>query len=78
MDEGWKYRQDIGVWVDADDMETAMMTGHQIPMPAQGAKRPQQPERRPRPRKTPDPGKRKPRPMTKKCDIETGEDMKGE
>lgn len=52
---GWRYRRDIGAWVDATSPACLMVD-------------PAPPQSKPRPA----------RPMTKKMDIETGEDMKGE
>lgn len=54
---GWVYRRDLGVWVDADDQESLMVGS--APKPGPTAPKP------------------KPRPISKKHDRETGEDMKG-
>lgn len=67
--EGWRYRRDLGVWVDADNPSALMVASGSL---IHGAG-PQ-----PRPPNPPAPDKPRPRPASKKFDIETGEDMKGE
>jgi hypothetical protein len=62
--EGWVYRRDLGVWVDAD-RPFALMVMSGGPKPG------------PRPPGPSTPVKPKPRPASKKYDRETGEDMKG-
>lgn len=64
LPEGWQYRRDIGVWVDADDHSCLMIAGGK-PNPGPGPNSPVAP-------------KPKPRPSSKKFDEETGEDMKGQ
>lgn len=80
--EGWAYRKDIGAWVDADEPEILMVTGDCIrPYGTQTPSDPDSPkplEPREPTRRIPMQPRPKPRPMSKKCDIETGEDMKGE
>ena len=61
---GWSYRRDIGAWVLQDQPDQLMVSGTPGPRP--------QPSPQPRPEPRPRP------PMSKKEDIETGEDMKGE
>jgi hypothetical protein len=67
---GWRYRRDIGAWVDCDAPDSLYADGTvcQNPQPPKPAPKPPRPTPRPKPRP----------PMSKKCDIETGEDMKGE
>jgi hypothetical protein len=68
---GWRYRRDIGAWVDCHAPDTLYADGVALVNAAQP---------NPKPKPTPEPQpKPKPRPpMSKKCDMETGEDMKGE
>lgn len=68
---GWRYRRDIGAWVDSDASDSLYVDGmvSQNPQPPKPPPKPQPP---PAPRPKPRP------PMSKKCDMETGEDMKGE
>ena len=62
---GWRYRRDIGAWVDCDAPDSLYAEGLVLANSSQ-----------PKPRHQPQP---KPRPpITKKADMETGEDMKGE
>jgi len=65
--EGWHYRRQIGAWVDAEWPDRLM-----VDPDAMQAGQPANPTPAPRPRPKP------PGPMTKKNDIETGEDLKGE
>jgi hypothetical protein len=68
---GWLYNRDIGAWVDLADPSTLyayeiVNVGQTGPKPSPGTpKPPPQPVPKPRP------------PMSKKADLETGEDMKG-
>ncbi len=63
---GWRYRRDIGAWVDCDAPDSLYAEGVAFANPSQPKPRPQpQSQAKPRP------------PISKKCDIETGEDMKG-
>ncbi len=64
---GWRYRRDIGAWVDSDAPDRLYAEGAAFANPA-----PPKPQPNPQPRPKPRP------PMSKKCDMETGEDMKGE
>lgn len=66
---GWLYRRDLGAWVDADD-RTALMVLAADPPP--------KPTPKLAPKPASPPATPKPRPMSKKFDHETGEDMKGE
>jgi hypothetical protein len=66
---GWRYRRDIGAWVDCDAPDSLYVEGVVLANPSQAKPKPKpQPQPRPKPRP----------PMSKKCDMETGEDMKGE
>lgn len=66
---GWRYNRQIGAWVDLAEPSTLYaheIVGQTGPKPPPGSpKPPPQPSPRPRP------------PMSKKADLETGEDMKG-
>ncbi len=59
---GWRYRRDIGAWVDSDAPESLYADGAalQDASPTGAGPKP-----RPKP------------PPSKKADLETGEDMKG-
>ncbi len=63
---GWLYQRTLGAWVDADEPNNLMVSSKPAAAPSP---RPEQPS-------TP-PQKPKPIPASKKCDVETGEDMKG-
>lgn len=65
---GWRYRRDIGAWVNASYPDTLMIEY------TQGNTRPEPQPPRPKPQPPPS---EPPLPMSKKGDIETGEDMKG-
>lgn len=67
---GWRYRRDIGAWVDRDAPDTLFADGATFAHPSP-------PKPPPKPQPSPPPPKPRP-PMSKKADIETGEDMKGE
>ena len=69
---GWRYRRDIGAWVDSDAPEALFADGA-----AFADASPPKPPLPPQPSPQPPPPKPRP-PMSKKADIETGEDMKGE
>ena len=83
LPDGWTYRKDICAWVDADAPDILMTTGLRLATPSQPAKPPvpplPRPSRQPGPRRPlpKAPPEQKPLPMTKKADMETGEDMKG-
>lgn len=61
----WTYRRDIGLWVETAQRDHLMITSMVEPRPPQ----PRPPHPRPEPERPP---------MSKKADMETGEDMKGE
>lgn len=63
---GWRYRRDVGAWVDDADPDSLMVL--QAAKPG-GPPEPKPPAPRPKPPK--------PIPVSKKADSETGEDMKG-
>ena len=65
--DGWRYRREIGAWVSAGDPSVLMVGVTHEPgfTPTKPGQSPNEP--RPQP----------PRPVSKKMDQETGEDMKG-
>lgn len=68
---GWRYRRDIGAWVDGHAPDSLYVDGVI-------SESPQPPRPTPQPQPPPTPPPRPRPPMSKKCDMETGEDMKGE